>query len=417
MAKKQVKRRAAGRARPKRAASVAPAKSRSAGADAIFERVTRILDEARASVVRSVNSAMVLAYWQIGREMVETLQGGDRRGSYGERTVEELALRLTQRFGRGFSATNLKYFRQFYLVYADRGPTMRAARAVTGTADDIRHMPCDESAGARRPEWAAADGLIAAVERSEALEGFSPVLSWSHYRTLMGVEHPAERAFYEIEAEREGWNVAELERQIHTLLFARLLKSRDRAGVIELARSGQELTTPIDALKDPYVLDFLALPDGGALRESDLEMAIIGQLQGFLLELGKGFAFVARQKRLAFEDEHFYVDLVFYNTILKCYLLIDLKVGKLTRQDIGQIDSYVRLFDEQFTTEGDNPTIGLVLCAEKNEAVARYSVSHESKQIFAAKYVKVLPSEAELRREIERERRAFEARRAKKGAR
>lgn len=416
MAKKKVKRTSMQRARSKRAPSPAPVKSRPPRADAIFERVTRILDEARASVVRSVNSAMVLAYWQIGREIVETLQGGDRRGSYGERTVEELALRLTQRFGRGFSATNLKYFRKFYAVYADRTPVLRATWNDAATDSEIRHKPCDESEGAPR-SGRDREGLVAATEGHESLEGFSPALSWSHYRVLLGVEHPSERAFYEIEAERSGWSVPELERQIHTLLFTRLLKSRDRQGVLELARSGQELTTPIDAVKDPYVLDFLALPDGGALRESDLEAAIIGQLQGFLLELGKGFAFVARQKRLAFEDEHFYVDLVFYNTILKCYLLIDLKLGKLTHQDIGQIDSYVRMFDDQFTTEGDNPTIGLVLSAEKNEAVARYSVLNESKQIFAAKYVKVLPSEAELRREIERERRRFEARNAESRAR
>jgi len=408
MAKKKVKRTSIQRPRRKHAASVAPVKSRRAGAEAIFERVARILDEARASVVRSVNSAMVLAYWQIGREIVETLQGGDRRGSYGERTVEELASRLTARYGRGFSKSNLWYFRQFYVAYADRQPIVRAV-------PEKLHEPRGESAKPR-PSRRRLDAPLAdsgaATEHRETLEGFSPALSWTHYRTLMGVEHPAERAFYEIEAEREGWNVAELERQIHTLLFARLLKSRDRQGVLELARSGQELVAPIDALKDPYVLDFLALPDGGALRESDLETAIIGQLQGFLLELGKGFAFVARQKRLAFEHEHFYVDLVFYNTILKCYLLIDLKLGKLTHQDIGQIDSYVRMFDDHFTTEGDNPTIGLVLCAEKNEAVARYSVLNESKQIFAAKYVKVLPSEAELRREIERELRRFEARNA-----
>lgn len=399
-------------------AAASPLPSPSNSADVLFERVAKILDDARTAVVRAVNSAMVLAYWQTGREMVETLQGGDARAGYGERTLAELALRLTQRFGRGFSETNLKYFRQFYLVYTDRAPIVRAAWTGTAAAGEIRHKPCGESARARgREPDDARDRLVAAVERPAALEGFSPALSWSHYRTLMGVEHPSERSFYEIEAERCGWSVPQLERQIHTMLFARLLKSRDRHGVLELARSGQELTKPIDALKDPYVLDFLALPDGGALRESDLETAIIGQLQGFLLELGKGFAFVARQKRLAFEDEHFYVDLVFYNTILKCYLLIDLKIGKLTHQDIGQIDSYVRLFDDQFTTEGDNPTIGLVLCAEKNEAVARYSVLNESKQVFAAKYLKVLPTEAELKREVERERRLFEARRPNKGAR
>lgn len=417
MAKKKSPRSKTPRTRRKRASAAVPIPSRRVGADALFARVSQILDEARAQVVRSVNSAMVLAYWHVGREIVDSMQGGEPRAGYGERTVAELATRLTQRFGRGFSETNLKYFRQFYVLYADRAPVLRAERA-EAAAQEIRHKPCDESRAApRQGSDGVRAGPVAAIQHTEALEGFSPVLSWSHYRALMGVEHRSERSFYEIEAERSGWSVPELERQIHTLLFARLLKSRDRQGLLALGRSGQELTTPIDALKDPYVLDFLALPDGGVLRESDLEAAIIGQLQDFLLELGKGFAFVARQKRLAFEDEHFYVDLVFYNTILKCYLLIDLKVGKLTHQDIGQIDSYVRMFDDQFTTEGDNPTIGLVLCAEKNEAVARYSVLNESKQIFAAKYVKVLPSEAELRREIERERRLFEARRPMQGAR
>jgi len=410
MAKRKVTPPKRGPARRSRKARAAPAKPRRAGVDVLFERVARILDEARASVVRSVNSTMVMAYWQIGREIVETLQGGDPRAEYGERTVEELATRLAARYGRGFSSTNLRYIRQFYVVYADRSPSVGTAKPAAQATLEIHHKPCDESGS-------ASAGLAAAIERPEALEGFSPALSWSHYRALMAVENRSERSFYEIEAERSGWSVPQLQRQIHTLLFARLLKSRDREGVLELARSGHELTKPMDALKDPYVLDFLELPDGEALRESDLEAAIIGQLQAFLLELGKGFAFVARQKRLAFEDEHFYVDLVFYNTILKCYLLIDLKIGKLTHQDIGQIDSYVRMFDDQFTTEGDNPTIGLVLCAEKNEAVARYSVLKDSKQIFAAKYLKVLPSEAELRRELERERRLFDARGAKRGAR
>lgn len=231
----------------------------------------------------------------------------------------------------------------------------------------------------------------------------------------MSVENRTERLFYEIEAEKDGWSVRHLERQIHTLLFARLLKSRDKASLLDLASEGQVIRKPADALKDPYVLDFLDLPDSDKLHESDLESAIIRQLQDFLLELGKGFAFVARQKRLAYEDEHFYVDLVFYNTFLKCYVLIDLKIGKLTHQDIGQMDSYVRLFDDRFTTKGDNPTIGLILCAEKNEAIARYSVLSESKKIFAARYVKYLPTEEELRREIERERRLVDARHANGG--
>jgi predicted nuclease of restriction endonuclease-like (RecB) superfamily len=250
--------------------------------------------------------------------------------------------------------------------------------------------------------------LANATGEHARLEGFSPALGWSHYRLLMNVEHPAERRFYEIEAERGPWPVQHLERQIHTHLFARLLKSRDKAGVMDLATRGQVLEKPVDVIKHPMVLDFLDLPDSAMLRESDLESAILGKLSHFLLELGKGFAFVARQKRLSFEDEHFYVDLVFYNVILKCYLLIDLKLGKLAHQDVGQMDSYVRLFDAQGRTAGDGPTIGLVLCAEKNEAVARYSVLHENKQLFAAKYLTYLPSVEELQRELARERRLLE---------
>lgn len=371
--------------------------------DGLFGRVAEILEQSRASVVRSVNSQMVLAYWHIGREIVQVLQRGGDRAGYGRGVLDALAQRLGQRYGKGFSATNLRYFRLFYQAYADRKP-------------EIRHKACDELPTAPRTEIRHKAGdvlaeLSLAVEHADRIRGFSPGLSWSHYRTLTQIEHRSERLFYEIEAEKEGWSVPHLERQIHSLLFARLLKSRDKAGVLSMATRGQIIEKPVDALKDPYVLDFLDLPDSNKLHESNLETAIIRQLQEFLLELGKGFAFVARQKRLAYEDEHFYVDLVFYNTILKCYLLIDLKIGKLSHQDIGQMDSYVRLFDDQFTTEGDNPTIGLILCAEKNEAIARYSVLSESKKIFAARYVKHLPTEQELTREIERERRLIEARR------
>lgn len=370
--------------------------------DRLFGRIGEILEQSRANVVRSVNSQMVLAYWHIGREIVQVLQGGDDRAAYGRRVLESLSQRLGQRYGRGFSVTNFRYFRLFYQAYADRTP-------------EIRHKACDELPAARRgaKHHKAGDvlaDLSLAVEHADRIRGFSSGLSWSHYRTLLQVQHRSARLFYEIEAEKEGWSVPHLERQIHSLLFARLLKSRDKAGALAMATRGQIIEKPVDALKDPYVLDFLDLPDSNTLHESDLETAIIRQLQEFLLELGKGFAFVARQKRLAYEDEHFYVDLVFYNTILKCYLLIDLKIGKLSHQDIGQIDSYVRLFDDQFTTEGDNPTIGLILCAEKNEAIARYSVLSGSKKIFAARYLKYLPTEEELQREIERERRLVEAR-------
>ena len=224
----------------------------------------------------------------------------------------------------------------------------------------------------------------------------------------MGVDNRNERLFYEIEAEKEGWDIKHLKRQIHTFLFARLLKSSDKAGVMKLTREGQAVTIPEDTIKNPYILDFLGLPDSIVLHESEIEKAIISNLQLFLLELGKGFAFVGRQKRLQFGGNFFYVDLVFYNCILKCYLLIDLKIGELTHQDIGQIDSYVRMFDDKYLSEGDNPTIGLILCAQKNETIAKYSVLNESKQLFASKYMLYLPTEDELQQEIERKRRMIE---------
>jgi len=383
----------------KRAPLSAPAAEMSADISVsiagLFDRIAAILERAQASVVRSVNNEMVLAYWHIGREIVHLLQGGDDRAKYGKGLINELSARLMKRYGKGFSGTSLRYFRAFYQVYADRAP-------------EIRHIGGEFSAAQIRHTAGVLEDLSLAVEKGEPVSGFSPMLSWSHYRTLMKVASRPERLFYEIEAEKEGWTVGTLERQIHSLLFARLLKSRNKAGMMELASRGQILQSPVDSIRDPYVLDFLNLPDDRLLHESDLEAAIIDQLQAFLLELGKGFAFVARQKRLSFEDSHLYVDLVFYNTILKCFMLIDLKIGKLTHQDVGQMDGYVRLFDDQWTTEGDNPTVGLILCAEKNEAVARYSVLSENRQIFAAKYVKYLPTEEELRQELQRERRLIE---------
>lgn len=369
--------------------------------DGLFDRVVAILEAARARVVRSVNTEMVLAYWHIGREIVEEVQQGQARAGYGEAVIADLSTRLTDRYGRGYSERNLLYFRRFYLTYADRAPDILQR----SLAESLRG-----SAGAEIPQAAIAesDALLSAAISLPPVPGFSAALSWGHYRTLSALTHAAERLFYEIEAEAAGWNAAEMERQIHTQLFARLLKSRDRQGVLELATQGQALRRPIDTLREPFVLDFLALPDGQALRETELEAAIISKLQHFLLELGKGFAFVARQKRLDYDDECFYVDLVFYNCILKFYLLIDLKTGRLTHQDVGQMDSYVRLFDDRYTTEGDNPTVGLILCAQKNEAVARYSVLNDRQQIFAARYVTYLPTVEELQAEVLRERALME---------
>ncbi len=361
---------------------------------ALMDRVVHILDQARANVVRAVNSNMVLAYWLIGREIVTALQGGEERADYGGKVLEELSAALTRHYGRGFSVTNLKYFRLFYQTYAER-------RA------EIRHESRDELAPVA--DAVALDDLAMALAQRESLQGFSPRLSWTHYRTLCRVEQRAERLFYEIEAERCQWSQPELERQMHSHLFLRLVKSRDKAGVMQLALEGQRIEKPLDVIRHPYVLDFLALPEVPRLRESDLEAALIDKLQPFLLELGKGFAFVERQHRIATEFQHYYIDLVFYNYLLKCFVLVDLKMGKLTHQDVGQMDMYVRMFDDLRRSETDGPTVGLILCAERDEVVARYSMLHESRKLFASKYMTVLPSEEELRREIERERAALES--------
>ncbi|PIU42303.1 MAG: DUF1016 domain-containing protein [Candidatus Omnitrophica bacterium CG07_land_8_20_14_0_80_42_15] len=359
----------------------------------LFTRVVSILEEARSNVVRAVNNNMVIAYWLIGREIVQAIQGGEKRAGYGERLIEQLSAQLTGKYKRGFSVTNVRYFRTFYSVYSERVP-------------EIRHIGCGElkEIPKHHIESGVLEDISLAVNIPVKNKGFSPLLGWSHYRELMNVENKNERLLYEIEAEKENWDVEHLKHQIHTLLFARLLKSKNKDGVMALSREGNVIRRPDDIIKNPYILDFLGLPDFECFHESVLEGAIISNLQNFLLEMGKGFAFVGRQKRLQFDDNYYYVDLVFYNCILKCYLLIDLKIGELTHQDVGQIDGYVRMFDDKYRTEGDNPTIGLILCAKKNETIAKYSVLKESRQIFASKYMLYLPTEDELRKEIERER-------------
>jgi predicted nuclease of restriction endonuclease-like (RecB) superfamily len=363
----------------------------------LFDRVVSILEQARSNVVRAVNNNMVIAYWLIGREVVQQIQGGDERAEYGKQIIEQLSAELNNKYGRGFSTTNLRYFRTFHTTYSDRIP-------------EIRHIGGGEfkATGNRQTQSGVLAAMEMAVKQIGIKRGFSPNLGWSHYRALMNVEYQNERLFYEIEAEAEGWEVKHLERQIHTFLFARLLKSRDKGTVLELACQGQRINTPADTIKNPYILDFLGLPNSRVYHESEIEKAIIDNLQSFLLELGKGFAFVGRQKRMQFDDDYFYIDLVFYNCILKCYLLIDLKIGELAHQDVGQMDSYVRMFDDKYIAEGDNPTIGLILCAKKNKTIARYSVLNDSKQLFASKYMLYLPTEEELRRELERERRLIE---------
>ena len=368
--------------------------------DALFGRVVSILEQARGNVVRAVNTNMVLAYWFIGREIVEELQGGEGRAEYGRQVLETLSRALAERYGKGFSVTNLKYFRLFYQAFPDRL--------------SIRHPPGDELGDTEKVSPLGIELLPAQKNYpagSESLQGFSPHLSWSHYRALMRVENVAARDFYEREASECGWSKVQLERQIHSFYYDRIVANRGEQGLLPAGRErlSGERVEPSHLLKSPMVLEFLGLPDAHELHESRLEQAIIDNLQNFLLELGKGFSFVARQKHIRFGDDDFYVDLVFYNYVLKCFLLLDLKMGKLTHADIGQMDGYVRLYEDRFKIPGDNPTIGLLLCSDKSEAVAKYSILNENKQIFASKYLPNLPTEEQLRREIERERHLIES--------
>ena len=361
--------------------------------DALFGRVVSILEQARGNVVRAVNTQMVLAYWLIGREIVQELQGGKARANYGERVVEDLSARLTERFGKGFSTRNVKLFKQFYLTWHKTSPIGHPLVAQS-SVPEIGQPPVAQSSPLEKLQPPS-------LERPPAI---SPQLTWSHYIALMRVNELEARDFYEREAVAGGWDKRTLERQIHTQYYHRCLHSPQPGKLIADGRRLQK-TQPDhgELLKNPYVLEFLGYPNFAELRESDVEQAIITHLQRFLLELGSGFAFVARQKHIRIEDEDRFIDLVFYHCRLKFYLLIDLKINK-----VGQMDGYVRMYDGLFTAPDDNPTIGLILCTEKNETVARYSVLNDRKQIFASKYMLCLPTEEQLRQEIDRERRMIE---------
>lgn len=327
-----------------------------------YSTIRSILENARSNVYRTVNFVMVQAYWNIGKIIVEEEQKGKEKAEYGSYLIKELSEKLTKDFGKGFTPSNLKYIRQFYLIFP------------------ISHTLCDQ-------------------------------LSWSHYRLLLKVKNERARLFYIKEAEQNDWSVRALERQINSFYYERLLSSKDKEPVI---REGEEKTAklkPVNILKDPVVLEFLDLKDRASYRESELEQSLIDKLQEFLLELGKGFCFVDRQKRITAENEHFYIDMVFYNYILKCFVLIDLKIGKLTHQDIGQMDMYVRMYEDKYKIEGDNPTIGIILCSEKNEAVAKYSVLKDNKHLFSSKYLLYLPTEDELIKELKYERDLIEEQR------
>ncbi|MDR7049707.1 putative nuclease of restriction endonuclease-like (RecB) superfamily [Duganella sp. 3397] len=323
---------------------------------ALLMTLGELIRQARQRALRAVDTIQVQTCWELGRHIVEFEQGGVARAAYGKRLLPELAKALTAEFGKGFDASNLRYMRLFYHAFPK--------------CDALRHE-----------------------------------LSWTHYRTLLRVDSETARTWYMNEAAAQNWSSRALERQIGTLYYERLLASRDRAAVEqEATRMTEANANPREFVRDPVLLEFLGVPGAGVLLESELEQALMGQLEAFLLELGKGFAFVARQQRISTESRDFYVDLVFYNYLLKCFVIFDLKRGELTHQDIGQMDMYVRMYDDLKRGPDDNPTVGIILCTHKDASVVRYSVLHGHEQLFASKYKLILPSEEELRAELDRER-------------
>ena len=323
----------------------------------IVKNVIDLLENARKKVVTTVNQTMVLTYFEIGRMIVEEEQKGENRAEYGKKILKILSKKLTEKYKKGFSLTNLKQIRSFYLVYSEKGQTV---------SDQFK-------------------------------------LSWSHYVKLSRISNPDERKFYEIEAVKNNWSLRELERQFDSALYTRLSLSRDKDKVLELSQKGQIIEKPQDLIKDPYILEFIGLPEQSSYSESELEEKLISKLENFLLELGNGFTFVGRQKRISFDEQHFYIDLVFYNRLLKCFVLIDLKIGKLKHQDIGQMQMYVNYYDREMKLDDENKTIGIVLCQEKNQSLVEYTLPEDNEQIFASTYKTVLPSKEEFIKILEEE--------------
>lgn len=333
----------------------------------LFDKITQLLSKARSEVVRSINNTMANTYFEIGRLIVEEELYGKDRAEYGKSVLIILSDSLTKEIGKGFSVTNIQQMRNFYLCY-QKQQTLSA-----NSSSEKQQAPSAKFK-----------------------------LSWSHYLKLMRIDDENERNFYEIESIKNNWSIRELQRQYDSALYTRLTLSRDKKKVKELSEKGLILETPKDVIKDPYVLEFIGLPENSVYSETELEQEIIDKIEHFLLELGTGFTFVARQKRISFVDKHFRIDLVFYNRILKCFILIDLKIGELKHKDIGQMQMYVNYYDREIKLIDENKTIGIILCRNKNEAVVKYTLPENNEQIFASKYQTVLPSKEELKQLIKR---------------
>ncbi|WP_294096748.1 PDDEXK nuclease domain-containing protein [uncultured Cetobacterium sp.] len=333
--------------------------------DNLYHDIKALLENARKKVLSTVNSTMTLTYFLIGKKIVEEEQNGELRAEYGKELIKNLATKLTKEFGKGFTVRNLELIRKFYMTYSED-------------------------------------------EKTKSVISFSEnpfKLSWTHYIRLVRIQNVEERSFYEIEAEKENWTVREMDRQISSCLYEKLVLSRDKEEVKALSTKGQIIEKPKDIIKDPYVLEFLGLEEISSYSENTLETSIINHIEKFIMELGKGFLFQGRQVRFTFDEEHFFVDLVFYNRILKCFVLIDLKIGKLKHQDIGQMQMYVNYYDRFIKLDDENKTIGIIICKDKNDTLVEITLPENNEQIFASRYMTILPSKEDLAKIVEEEER------------
>ncbi len=353
-----------------------PAKAKPDGLTSLLTQVRQLIQSARRGVSTVVDTFQVMTNFEIGRRIVEHEQNGAKRAAYGAELLKELSARLSQEFGRGFSKSNLAAMRAFFLIWSERMPIFQTASG---------KLPAQEI-------FQTLSGKSASTDIAQTPSGKSPfTLSWSHYVVLMTIKDADERSFYEIESRQSDWDVRELKRQKASCLYERLALSRDKAGIRKLAKEGQVIVRPEDLLKEPLVLEFLGLDAQARYSESDLEQAIIGRLEHFLLELGKGFLFEARQKRFTFDEDHYFVDLVFYNRLLRCYVIIDLKLDKLTHQDLGQMQMYVNYYDREVKLPEENPTIGLLLCKSAKKTAVELTLPKDV-SIHAKEYQLYLPS-------------------------
>ncbi|MCU7617352.1 PDDEXK nuclease domain-containing protein [Chryseobacterium sp. PBS4-4] len=349
----------------------------------LLQNISALLENARKKVAVAVNQTMVLTYFEIGRMIVEDEQNGEKRAEYGKAVLKDLSSHLTVRFGKGFSVENLDRMRFFYKTYSEK----ISSTALTNSQNQISSTPSTNL---------EIEQKLSELLKISQIPSLNFNLSWSHYLKLMRIKDINERRFYEIESFKNNWSLRELQRQYDSALYTRLSLSKNKEEIIQLSEKGQIFEKPKDLIKDPYILEFLGLPERSSYSENDLESGLIDKLEHFLLELGTGFTFVARQNRITFDEKHFKIDLVFYNRILKCFVLIDLKIGELKHQDIGQMQMYVNFYDREVKLNDENKTIGIILCQDKSEALVRYTLPEDNEQIFASKYLTVLPSKEDF---------------------